>query len=142
MRSKSSGVESPANGVLRVPQAMHDINQEEEVNLHAPIKSLKVKVQPNNEEVEGLVVSDIEKSTEDSSGTSDQRLGIINFTKEDLLRLLGVMECEVQVSLTHVDKLPYAHIVHRFIANCGLDHKSCQLGCCLLVLSTRWNVLP
>nr|XP_029531028.1 filamin-A-interacting protein 1-like [Oncorhynchus nerka] len=96
MRSKSSGVESPANGVLRVPQAMHDINQEEEVNLHAPIKSLKVKVQPNNEEVEGLVVSDIDKSTEDSSGTSGQRLGIINFTKEDLLRLLGVMECEVQ----------------------------------------------
>ncbi|XP_038823518.1 filamin-A-interacting protein 1-like [Salvelinus namaycush] len=96
MRSKSSGVESPANGVLRVPQATHDINQEEEVNLHAPIKSLKVKVQPNNEEVEELVVSDIEKSTEDSSGTSDQRLGIINFTKEDLLRLLGVMECEVQ----------------------------------------------
>uniref|UniRef100_A0A4W5P484 Filamin A interacting protein 1 n=1 Tax=Hucho hucho TaxID=62062 RepID=A0A4W5P484_9TELE len=96
MRSKSSGVESPANGVLRVPQTTHDINQEEEVNLHAPIKSLKVNVQPNNEEVEVVVVSDIEKSTEDSSGTSDQRLGIINFTKEDLLRLLGVMECEVQ----------------------------------------------
>ncbi|XP_041711323.2 filamin-A-interacting protein 1-like [Coregonus clupeaformis] len=97
MRSKSSGVESPANGVLRVPQATHDINQEEEVNLHAPIKSLKVKVQPNSEEVEVVVVvSDIEKSTEDSSGTSDQRLGIMNFSKEDLLRLLGVMECEVQ----------------------------------------------
>ncbi|XP_064784554.1 filamin-A-interacting protein 1-like [Oncorhynchus masou masou] len=98
MRSKSSGVESPANGVLGVPQATQDINQEEGVNLHTPIKSLKVKVQPNIEELveEVVVVSDIEKSTEDSLGTSDKRQGIMDFTKKDLLRLLGVMEGEVQ----------------------------------------------
>nr|XP_014004113.1 unnamed protein product [Salmo salar] len=98
MRSKSSGVESPANGVLGVPQATQDINQEEDVNLHTPIKSLKVKVQPNIEELveEVVVVSDIEKLTEDSLGTSDKRLGIMNLTKKDLLRLLGVMEGEVQ----------------------------------------------
>ncbi|XP_038865286.1 filamin-A-interacting protein 1-like isoform X1 [Salvelinus namaycush] len=98
MRSKSSGVESPANGVLGVPQATQDINQEEDVNLHTPIKSLKVKVQPNIEELveEVVVVSDIEKSTEDSLGSSDKRLGIMNLTEKDLLRLLGVMEGEVQ----------------------------------------------
>uniref|UniRef100_A0A4W5QQH8 Filamin A interacting protein 1 n=1 Tax=Hucho hucho TaxID=62062 RepID=A0A4W5QQH8_9TELE len=98
MRSKSSGVESPSNGVLGVPQATQDINQEADVNLHTPIKSLKVKVQPNNEDLveEVVVVSDIEKSAEDSLGTSDKRLGIMNLTKEDLLRLLGVMEGEVQ----------------------------------------------
>ncbi|CDQ88077.1 unnamed protein product [Oncorhynchus mykiss] len=98
MRSKSSGVESPANGVLGVPQATQDINQEEGVNLHTPIKSLKVKVQPNIEELveEVVVVSDIEKSTEDSLGTCDKRLGIMDLTKKDLLRLLGVMEGEVQ----------------------------------------------
>ncbi|XP_010877445.2 filamin-A-interacting protein 1 [Esox lucius] len=97
MRSKSSGVESPANEALGVPQAAQDINQEEEVNRHAPIKSLRVKVQPNSKGVEEevLVTSDLKRST-DSSGTVDQTLGIMNFTKEDLLKLLGVMEGEVQ----------------------------------------------
>lgn len=124
MRSKSSGVESPANGVLGVPQATQDINQEEGVNLHTPIKSLKVKGQPNIEELveEVVVVSDIEKSTEDSLGTSDKRLGIMDLTKKDLLRLLGVMEGEVQVSLIHIDKLPYDDIVHSLIVNCGVNH--------------------
>ncbi|KAL0969284.1 hypothetical protein UPYG_G00225010 [Umbra pygmaea] len=95
MRSKSSGVESPANGTLGVPQATHDNNQEDNVNLHAPIKNLKVKGQVNNKELEEevLVASDMKRST---SETLDQRLGIMNLTKMDLVRLLGVMEGEVQ----------------------------------------------
>ncbi|KAJ7988918.1 hypothetical protein DPEC_G00314170 [Dallia pectoralis] len=94
MRSKSSEVENPA-GSLGVPQAAQDINQEEEVNQHAPIK--RVKVQPNIKGVEEevSVTSGMKKST-DSSGTVDKTLGIMNLTKEDLLRLLGVMEGEVQ----------------------------------------------
>lgn len=101
MRSKSSRVESPTNRVLLgVPQATHDITQEEEGSL--PIKSLKVKVQLDDKEQEEKVTSDqnVKSGHLDSSGTSsDQRVCFMDLSKEDLLKLLGIMEAEVQVSL-------------------------------------------
>uniref|UniRef100_A0A3Q1GGL0 Filamin A interacting protein 1a n=1 Tax=Acanthochromis polyacanthus TaxID=80966 RepID=A0A3Q1GGL0_9TELE len=96
MRSKSSGVESPANGVLGVPQADHDIGQDQEVGL--PVKSLKAKVQQKEgeDQVEVEVISDKEKLLLESSEDGEKRGDIMDMSKEDLLKLLGIMEGEVQ----------------------------------------------
>ena len=97
MRSKSSGVESPANGVLGVPQGDPDISQEQDVGL--PVKSLKAKVQQKEGEdnVEVEVISDKEKLLLDSPEAGEKRGDIMDLPKEDLLKLLGIMEGEVQV---------------------------------------------
>lgn len=98
MRSKSSGVESPANGVLGVPQGDPD-SQEQDVGL--PVKSLKAKVQQKEGEdkvaVEVEVISDKEKLLLDSPEAGEKRGDIMDLPKEDLLKLLGIMEGEVQV---------------------------------------------
>lgn len=97
MRSKSGGVESRANGVLGVPQADHDISQEQELGL--PVKRLMAKVQPKEGEdkVEVAVISDKEKLLIDSPEVGDKREGIMDLSKTDLVKLLGIMEGEVQV---------------------------------------------
>lgn len=101
MRSKTSGVDSPANGVLGVSQNENDINHEEEVGL--PMKSLKVKVQQKEGEdnVKVEVISDKEKLLLDSTEAGDQKREFMDFSKDDLLKLLGIMEGEVQVGWQH-----------------------------------------
>ncbi|XP_037602083.1 filamin-A-interacting protein 1-like [Sebastes umbrosus] len=89
MRSKSSGVESPANGVLGVPQGDPDISQEPEV------KSLKAKVQQKEGE-DNLVISDKEKLLCDSPEDGEKRADIMDLSSKDMLKLLGIMEGEVQ----------------------------------------------
>lgn len=97
MRSKSSRVESPANGVLGVPQGDHDISQEQEVGL--PVKSLKAKVQQNEGEDKVVVevISDKDKLLLDTTEAGDKSSVIMDLPKEDLLKLLGIMEGEIQV---------------------------------------------
>ncbi|TNN83041.1 Filamin-A-interacting protein 1 [Liparis tanakae] len=95
MRSKSSGVESPANGVLGVPKGDHDIQEQEE---GLPVKSLKAKVQQKegDDNLEEEEISDKEKLLFDSPEAGEKRGDIMDLSNDDLLKLLGIMEGEIQ----------------------------------------------
>ncbi|XP_062378983.1 filamin-A-interacting protein 1-like isoform X2 [Sardina pilchardus] len=94
MRSKSTGMDSTVNGVLVVPCGPHDISQEEDCKLHAPDKSKKLKEQQKDDAEKEL--SGNEKADEKPTENNHLNPGLRDLSKDDLLKLLGIMEGEVQ----------------------------------------------
>uniref|UniRef100_A0A3B1IH73 Filamin A interacting protein 1 n=1 Tax=Astyanax mexicanus TaxID=7994 RepID=A0A3B1IH73_ASTMX len=92
MRSKSNGVESTTNGVLVVPQSIHEISEEEEgeEKLLSTEKNIKAKVQQKEDEQK------LQSETDNFMKKDDQRLGLKDLSKDDLLKMLGIMEGEIQ----------------------------------------------
>lgn len=89
MRSKGDGVDSPANGVLVV----HEISGEQAEDLKLQKSTEKSKAKAQQKEKEAPVSESEDKSTM----KNNQRLSLEDLSKNNLLKLLGIMEGEIQV---------------------------------------------
>ncbi|XP_053366512.1 filamin-A-interacting protein 1 [Clarias gariepinus] len=93
MRSKGDGIESPANGVLVVPHAIHELREEQEEDMKVQVTEISIKAKVQQKKKEEMLTSE----NEDKSTMKDnQRLGLKDLSKDDLLKLLEIMEGEIQ----------------------------------------------
>ncbi|XP_054653665.1 filamin-A-interacting protein 1-like isoform X2 [Dunckerocampus dactyliophorus] len=94
MRSKSSVVSPPTSGELGVPQGDPDMGQEQDVCL--AVKGMKAKVQQREGEDKVEVIFDKKQPLLDSTELGEKGGAAMNLSREDMLKLLVIMEGEVQ----------------------------------------------
>ncbi|XP_030624439.1 filamin-A-interacting protein 1-like isoform X2 [Chanos chanos] len=92
MRSKNSGTDNPPNGVLHLPTASHDITPEEDKKTSEKSKKVKIPLKSDKEGTD----SEMEQKSESSADKNEDRSGLKDLSKDDLLKLLGIMEGELQ----------------------------------------------
>lgn len=90
MRSKDNPVDSTVNEVLVVTQTSHDVQEEEEGKILETEKTIKVKLVHDEEKIGP-------DNDEKSAPNDDQMFGLRDLSKDNLLKLLGIMEGEIQV---------------------------------------------
>lgn len=90
MRSKDRTADSPVNEILIVTQTSHDVTEEEHGRIMDIEKSIKVK-STEDEEKTGT------DNDEESVQKDGHSFGLRDLPKDDLLKVLGIMEGEIQV---------------------------------------------
>lgn len=90
MRSKDSTADSPVNEILIVSQTSQDIKEEEDARKMNIEKSIKVKPTEDEEKIGP-------DNDEKSARNDGQTFGLRDLSKDDLLKVLGIMEGEIQV---------------------------------------------
>ncbi|XP_016340820.1 filamin-A-interacting protein 1-like [Sinocyclocheilus anshuiensis] len=89
MRSKDNTVDSMINDVLVVTQTSHDVKEEEEGKMLETEKTIRFKHVDDEEK--------IRLNNDDKSAQIDEQMfGLRDLSKDNLLKLLGIMEREIQ----------------------------------------------
>lgn len=90
MRSKDNTEDDTVNEVQLVTNTSHDVQEEDEGKILEPEKTIKVK---NVHDEEKIAPDNEDKSAQND----DQMFGLRDLSKDNLLKLLGIMEGEIQV---------------------------------------------